>query len=239
MGRRYFLIIKIIISILLLIFLASCSATNQDSYELEEQTSEKGEENVSEVDDWSLEQIKMKILDMDEIYEVKPSPDKKMVAFIKGKTNECTACMFLWEEGKRKPIKTEGVQDRICELFWSPDSKFIFMDIGTSAVRVGEIFSVEDMKVVMYGYVGNSQWSHSNWIAVGTINDIKPAVDIESDGSIDITILMSIQEKESNSKGTSDTFYLPLEWKRDGTLLYSKESFLDSGETEILEYNLE
>jgi len=196
---------------------------------------------VSKVDDWSLEQIEREILNMDEIYEVKPSPDKKMIAFIKGETDECTACMFLWEEGERKPLKTEGIQDRICELFWSPDSRFIFMDIGTSAIRLGEVFSVEDMEVVLStGYVGNSQWSpDSNWIAVGTINDIKPIIDVESDGSIDLTIFnVNTGEKKVIVKGTSENFYLPLEWKKDGTLLYVKENFLDSDESEILEYNL-
>lgn len=241
MKRRYSLLMKIIICILILILSVSCSANNHSSYETTEQPNNNDEKhNISDTNnEWSLEAIENMILNMDEVYEVKPSPDKKMIAYIKGDPDEWSARMFLWKEGESGPIETEGVEDRICELFWSPDSEYIFMDIGTSAMRHGIIFSIKDMKsTYSIGYIGSCQWSpDSTWVAIGTVNDVKPCIDVESEGSIDLTLLnVKTGDKKVIAEGTSELFYLPEEWRSDGTLIYRKGSFSAPNKEEVLEY---
>ena len=206
----------------------SCTCKNQSSNKTTKQSNNYEDKEISDTNkDWSLETIENIVLNSEEIYEIKPSPNKKMIAYIKGDPDKCSGHMFIWKVGESKPIETEDIEDRICELFWSPNSEYIFMDIGTSVVRHGIIFSVKDMcQAYSIGYVGNSQWSpDSTWVALGTVNDVKPVVDVEPEGSIDLTLInVKTGDTKVIAKGTSELYYLPEEWRSDGTLVYIKHT---------------
>lgn len=174
-----------------------------------------------------------------DVYEVKWSYDNMFVAFVKGDPDFMEGQLFLWKVGEKKPIIVESLNDRICEIIWSPDSKYAFVDIGTSALRAGYIVEAKECKIgKSFTYTGNSQWSpDSKWVAIGMESTIQPITPTELNGVVDLVIYnVKTGEKKIIAKATSEYDYTPRSWDEDGILHYEKYYYTDRDISEKLTF---
>ena len=184
--------------------------------------------NAQHKSDSKIEEIKSKL--NKDTYGIAVSFDNNYVAYVQGDTQLLEGQLFLWKVEDNSPKLIDGVKDRICKLYWSPDSQYIFVDIGTSAQRAGIIVSTKDNKA-LYGiaYTGGPIWSpDSKYVAVGMVSKIQPITPTELDGVQDM-VLFNIQTREKKiiAQATSEYDFIPREWDKDGTLHYDKHYYVD------------
>ncbi|SHH20477.1 hypothetical protein SAMN02745135_00046 [Caloranaerobacter azorensis DSM 13643] len=238
----------IFIVMLLFLFMSGCAKENQvinkKSEPNEQDTSiaikNNTKDEILEVLNSTRENIEAKLKERKDIYAVTWSYDGRQVAFVLGDTEGWYGQMYIWTVGKKKPVSIGEDEDRICEFIWSPNSKYVFVDTGTSCERWGFIVSTDNFKIIDgITYTGVPLWSYdSKWIALGTISDIQPITPIELSGTVDLTIYnVETREKRIIAKGTSDFKYTPRRWDKDGILIYEKIYFLNQKENEQLTYH--
>jgi outer membrane murein-binding lipoprotein Lpp len=189
----------------------------------------------------NADEIKAALKNMKDAYAIEWSNDGTAVAFARGDKETVNGQMFLWKLGDREPVSIGDKDLEICNFYWSPDSRHVIADIGTSVVRYGIIASSEEASEVLeIEYIGPPLWSpDSKWIAVGTLSDIEPAVFIELERTVDLTLFnIETQEKKIIEKGTADYYYSQDSWSKDGKLNYSKCYFSEKG-SEHLVYKYE
>ncbi len=239
----------IFVVMLLFLFIAGCAKENQvinkknepsgqDTSTIDRKNST--EEEVLEILNSTRENIEIKLTERNDIYAVTWSYDGQQVAFVRGDTESWYGQMYIWTVGEKKPVSIGEKENRICEFIWAPNSKYVFVDTGTSCERWGFIVSIEDFKIIDgITYVGMPRWSYdSKLIALGTISDIQPVTPTELSGTVDLTIYnVETREKRIIAKATSDFWYTPRQWDKNGILTYEKIYFLNHEEKEQLTYH--
>ncbi|WP_427339836.1 TolB family protein [Caloranaerobacter sp. DY30410] len=239
----------ICVLILVFLFMAGCAKENQvinkKNEPNEQDTSiaikNNTKDEILEVLNSTRENIEAKLKEREDVYAVTWSYDGQQVAFVRGDTEGWYGQMYIWTVGKKKPVSIGEEEDRICEFIWSPNSKYVFVDTGTSCERWGFIVSTDNFKIIDgITYTGVPLWSYdSKWIALGTISDIQPPAALtELSGTVDLTIYnVETREKRIIAKGTSDFKYTPRQWNKDGILTYEKIYFNDPEKSEQLTYH--
>jgi len=216
-SRRVITFSLVLVSIILLSGLVACSSGGTGTEEtVQDQVDSTGN---------TLSDIKTK-LNKANIYGATVSPDNGFVAYIQGNSELWEGQLYLWQVGSSEPKLIPRVNDRICKLLWSPNSSYLFVDIGTSVQREGIIVSArEDKSIGDFGYTGGPCWSpDSKWVAVGMVNSsIQPVTPTELNGVQDL-VLYNIQTKEKKVivKATSEYDFVPREWLANGNLEYDK-----------------
>lgn len=183
------------------------------------------QEEPLEITESNKESINALLSKRRDVYEVKWAYDGKFVAFVKGNTQMMEGQLFLWKVGDKKPIIIEDQNDRICEIIWSPDSNYAFIDIGTSSLRAGCIVAAKECRTVKcFTYTGGSYWSpDSKWIAIGVESTIEPITPTELNGVTDLAILnIKTYEKKIIAKAAREYYFIPRSWDKDGILHYEK-----------------
>lgn len=176
-----------------------------------------------------IEEIKSKLKKTD-IYAVTVSYDNNYVAYVQGDKQLMEGQLFLWKVGDNNPKIVDGVNDRICELYWSPNSQYLFVDIGTSAQRAGIIVSASENKELYgIGYIGGPLWSlDSKYVAIGMVSKIQPVTPTELDGVRDLVLYdICTQQKKIIAHATSEYDFIPRQWDKDGTLHYDKHYYIE------------
>ncbi|MGD9677628.1 MAG: hypothetical protein AB7V16_04550 [Vulcanibacillus sp.] len=180
-------------------------------------------------------------LKKDEIYEIRWSSDNKFVAYVLGDSLSMYGQLYIWEVGGEEPEMVGNVEDRICELILSPNNEYLLVDIGTSVQRFGVVVSnIEKKKIGEINYIGNAFWTNdSNYLIVGVVSDIKPSIEIELEGTVDIASY-NIKTGEINfiEKGTAEYNFYPVEVREDGTVVYKKSYFDNQIDEETFEYKI-
>jgi len=183
---------------------------------------------VPQVQNSTVESISKELSQRKDVYIVTWSPDTTAVAFVQGDPQVLEGHAYLWKVGEQQPRTFDLARDRICEFVWSPNSQYIFIDIGTSSQREGIIVSTKELKTIgSIGYTHDPLWSpDSKWVALGVVRKVEPQIPWELGGTIDLA-LYNVASKELKvvAQGTSDFYYLPKKWESDGTLRYEKRSF--------------
>lgn len=165
------------------------------------------------------------------------APDKSSVAYSVGDMGWDDQ-LYLWNTGELEPVEIEGAIDMLCEFHWSPNSEYVLADAGSSIVRQGYIINTKDCNFIdTISYIGTVYWSpDSKWIALGEESNIKPEVDIELGGTVDLLIYNILtKEKKYIAKGTAEYQYFPDKWDEDG-LSYVKAYFTDPDNQELMIY---
>lgn len=148
--------------------------------------------------------------------------------------------IYIWKAGDAEAEKVEGIKGQIGDLIWSPDSRYVIADTGTSIVREGYIIDLNTRKIeYQLVYAGRPFWSpDSKSIAIAQLNDAKPNAEIELDRSLDIVILdIATKGKNKIAGGTEEYCFWVRGWKADGTLNYEKNYFNNPELTEKLIYS--
>ncbi len=168
-------------------------------------------------------------------YCVTVSPDQTSVSYVKGDANFMYGQLYIWKVGEKSPIKISGVEDRICEITYSPNSHYILVDSGTSALRDATVVSVsKSQRIAQFEYVGSALFSpNGSVIAYGSVSKIKPKVATEINGVVDIS-LFDIAKNSSSLlvKANSSQSFEPVSWK--GSTLTYKQYDLIKGSSQNL-----
>lgn len=192
----------------------------QSSIPVQTEEKEDKDESLPDGSQWS---IKAYLKELPNVFSETWSPDNKKVAYMVFDQFKETGKIFIWQVGEKEPKIVQSIEDRINELYWSPDSQYIIADMGTSALRLGEIVdAVKCTKVDSINYVGKPVWSpDGKWVALGKVRSIEPPIEWELDGTVDL-VMYNIASKEIKviKKGNHDKYYRPLNWQEDRVLEY-------------------
>jgi len=134
------------------------------------------------------------------------------------------AFMYIWKVGMSEPYEVDAPKDRYCNFFWSPDDKYIVADTGTSVIRKGYIISVKSLENIdQIEYVFNVLWSaDSNSIILGKRREMKTRVATELEGTVDIVNYDFINKEEKIiAEGSHNSYCVPVEWREDGSIIYT------------------
>jgi len=171
-------------------------------------------------------------------YAVTVSPSQKSVAYVVGDSQFMYGQLYIWKVGEKAPVKILGVEDRICGLTFSPNSKYLLVDSGTSALRTERIISVEkNRNILSFSAVGTAMFSpNSNLVAYGSVSNIKPKMDTEVEGVVNLSLYnLNTLSSKILVKATVESSYEPSKW--DGENLYYIWYNLLNGKSEILMIN--
>jgi len=221
---------KRLLIFLLIIGLLTVGCTGKEKEEPSEKPSsipapsEEKEVKGEALSDGSQWAIKAYLKELPNVFSENWSPNNKKVAYIVFDQFKETGKIFIWQVGEKEPKVVQNIEDRIEELYWSPNSQYIIADIGTSALRLGEFVDVEEhIRVDSINYVGKPVWSpDSKWVALGSVRSIEPPIEWELDGTIDL-VRYNIETKETKviKEGNQGEYYRPLAWEEDGVLEYA------------------
>lgn len=179
--------------------------------------------------DSKIQEIKTS-LNRADTYGMNVSPDNEYVAYVQGDSKILEGQLYVWKAGESSSKLINGVNDRICQLIWSPNSQYLFVDIGTSAQREGIIVNAKESKSIgEIGYSGGPCWSpDSEWITIGMVSKIEPITPTELNGVRDLVIYnINTKEIKTIEKGTSEYDFVPSKWDNDGNLHYEKYYYND------------
>lgn len=116
--------------IVLLLSITGCSPGTNDTKETDKSQRDSTANTLSD--------IKAK-LDKADTYGLAVSPDNGHVAYIQGNSELLEGRLYLWQVGSSDPTPIQEVNDRICELLWSPNSQYLFMGLPLYAVASSSV----------------------------------------------------------------------------------------------------
>ena len=207
--------------IVCIILIACSSNSSLEQVGLPAEEKEANSEISSDSSPWSINAY---LKELPNVILQKWSPDNKKVAYTVFEQSRENTRIYIWHVGEKEPKLVQGVEGKIDDLYWSPDSRYIVADIGTSALRLGEIVDVERrIKVDSIKYAGKPAWApDSKWLALGKVRSIIPPIEWELEGTIDL-IIYNIETKETKviKEGNQNEYYKPLTWGIDGVLDYA------------------
>ncbi|MFA6807987.1 MAG: hypothetical protein WCR27_03230 [Eubacteriales bacterium] len=168
------------------------------------------------------------------IAEVTWSEDKTCVFFTKDIGNYVRQ-LYQWKAGETNENQVKGVSGNLYDITQSDDGKYITVNEGTGTIYTTIIISVEDLLLVEeIVNVGGPVWSpDSDKLAFAVLNDKKPSIDMEWDGTSDLLIYnIKSKGKEIVLVADNDFNYNPISWDENG-LKYEK-NYLDGRKSEEL-----
>lgn len=117
---------------------------------------------------------------------------------------------------------------------WSFDDKYLIVEEGTANLHTAHLLAASSLKENAAMKVTAAIWAPSGeYLAVSRVNQLKPTVDMELDGTTDIFLIHADTLAEKLLlKADSDTLYTPEKW--DGINLYVRKSSLKSGKSETV-----
>ncbi|KEQ22645.1 hypothetical protein [Paenibacillus tyrfis] len=157
--------------------------------------------------------------------DITPSPDRQFVFFTKEK-NETN---FIWNIDEAQPKEIIGIASRVGYAIWSPNSKWLMVDSGTSPIRTGQLVDPASGKIILeVSYLGAGQISfspdNSRLLYARGSEDLPSIKDRHVDGGrISVIVLDLGTGKEKIVKQGTETFdYDFPEWKDDHQISYTK-----------------
>lgn len=172
---------------------------------------------------------------------MKWSPDGKTLIYATGDNPE-NRCVYLWSVGEAEPHKANIETGWGTAFGWSPNSEYVLVEGGTSAIRsitiidkTGEPAHKEEDKIVSFQTSGFAHpnieleqfWSSdSAEIVIAQYNDAITALpDVEVSGVFDIMVY-NVKEKATKTllKSTASEYYTIDKWLDNNTIRCNKYS---------------
>jgi len=153
------------------------------------------------------------------------SPNGRLLAYVYREEGDKEWQAQLYDPRYQTDRPIEAVSDEmLASVEWSPNSRYLVLDTGTSIARELYIIDVSTGHIVdelvAYGYA----WSpDSNRLVFGLLMpQVTPIVDIEVNGSLSLAV-MEVgrgQPPQVVVTGTAQMLYFPRAWLPDGRVLY-------------------
>ncbi|MCM3270947.1 TolB family protein [Paenibacillus elgii] len=157
--------------------------------------------------------------------DITPSPDRQFVFFTKEK-NETN---FIWNIDEAQPKEIREIASRVGYAIWSPNSKWLMVDSGTSPIRTGQLVDPASGQIILeVSYLGAGKISfspdNSRLLYARGSEDLPSIKDRHVDGGrISIIVLDLGTGKEKIVKqGTETVDYVFPEWRDDHQISYTK-----------------
>lgn len=183
------------------------------------------------------EEMQAALLSDENIDDITWSDDKSFVLFTKD-VGDYERHFFIWRTDEEEAAEIGGIAGNLYGITLSPDNRYATVNEGTSVVRGTFLLTSDDMQVTgRFTNTGGPVWSpDSKKIAFAVVNDKKPAVDIETDGTCDIMIYsVETGTKETVMEADSDFLLDPLSWDDRG--LAVRKNYLDGRDAETVIYH--
>ncbi len=198
------------------------------------------EPQEAEADDaqgkYSLEYIQESLKADKNAADISWSKNKSRVAFFKN-TEDYEVQMYLWNVGEERENKVAGASGNLYDLKWSPDSRFVTVNEGTSTVYETLIIDPDNLTIAdKIVNAGGPVWSpDSARLALAVLNNKKPMVAVEWDGTCDLVIYdLKTKSADVILAAENDFYYSPKSWDKGG-LRYEK-CYFDDRKPEVLIY---
>lgn len=232
-SKKFLAILCLLIGV---VVLAAGCAKEETKEVAKEGTKEVTEVTKDSKAEYTKEDIKIALEKDKSIADITWSEDNTYVFFTK-EVGDFERKLYMWRVGENTSKQIEGVSGNLYEISKSTDGRYITVNEGTSTIYSTIIISVDGLKVMdQVVNTGGPIWSpDSDKIAFSVLNNKKPSVDIEWDGTCDLMIYdINTKEKTVVIKAENDFYYTPKSWDEKG-LKYEKFYF-DGRETEELTY---
>ena len=117
---------------------------------------------------------------------------------------------------------------------WSFDDKYLIVEEGTAIRHTTHLLIASTLREKAALGVTAAIWASSgDYLAISKVNNLRPTVEMELDGTTDIFLVNADTLGEKLFlKANADTLYTPEKW--DGTNLYVRKSSLISNKSETV-----
>ncbi|SEB51005.1 hypothetical protein [Paenibacillus sp. GP183] len=172
------------------------------------------------------------------------SPNHKMVAFLKGNPNDQSGDAYIWKVNEDRPFQIINGGIQIKEFNWSPDSKFMLADSGTSPLRFGQLISTITMRTVLsFNFMGKAIFSSdSKNLAIGFQSGLKiPNSPVDPDDTFNLSVFHLDTLKLEHLLLTENARYsfLPQHWVDNNNIAYTRIDNIHGFKREEGHYKLE
>lgn len=175
----------------------------------------------------SMESINEMLQNDNTISDITWSYNKSAVAYLKTIEGDKKG-IFMRTLGDADEVDFKLSDEHFYDITWSPDDKYITVNKGTSNLYETLILSYESWELLdSITNGGDPVWSpDSSKIAFAILNDKKPEIPIELEGTFNI-VLYDIETKQLEPllEADNDFSYLPNSWDEGG--LYYTKLYLD------------
>ncbi len=183
-----------------------------------------------------MNKIEQKLYSSDDSNNAKWSPNYQYVAYYLGNSDGGEA--YLWKVGDNTPTKINKTERDRYFFKWSPDSRYLVLDTGTSRHRGGQIYNVSTRKISdSFGYIHKVYFSeNSSWIAYSNSSEFrsKEKAGYEDDQTEEIWLMDLNNFEERFLIRTDDhTDYSPAKWTNDSELIYLKRDYRTGTKEEL------
>ncbi len=113
---------------------------------------------------FSLDDIIDELKNQKNVSLYRKSPNNEYIAYMVGKSSPDSfepSSLYIWKVDTKEPILTDILDETdVCDLWWSPNSRYLFIDTGTFVSRSGYLLDVKEMKTIdSIGYIGEVYYS--------------------------------------------------------------------------------
>jgi len=125
---------------------------------------------------YSLDEIERILYEDHTVFDIVESPNRRALAYMVSPTDSAYDDMTLhiWNVEEEKPRASQaGPESTVGEVFWSPNSDYVFVDVGTYVTRGGGLYSAKTLEVVeSFGYLHRVYFSpDGKHIVYSTVSD--------------------------------------------------------------------
>ncbi|OCT12035.1 hypothetical protein A8709_29725 [Paenibacillus pectinilyticus] len=187
--------------------------------------------NQRTLSQYSLDKIEGVLKDDKNVFDVIESPNKKAVAYMVSKTGTDydPMTLYIWNVGGSRPRAATGeALPTVGDVFWSPNSDYVFVDVGTYVTRSGSLYSAKTLEVVQtFGYLEHVYFSpngkyivYSDGMYDSPIQTIKSEY-VDPPEPFDLVLYnMETHQNTVLFKGTKTQDYIAIGWLNDNTISY-------------------
>lgn len=154
------------------------------------------------------------------------------IAVIRKKEVQMSFSVTDTKTGKETAVPT--VSGNLYNPRWSFDDHYLIVEEGTANLHSTHLLTASTLREKAVFQDTAAIWAPSGeFLAVSRVNQLKPTVDMELDGTTDIfRINADTMAEKLLLKADSNTLYTPEKW--DGINLYVRKSSLESGKSETV-----
>ncbi len=163
------------------------------------------------------------------------SPDNRVLGYIWEPAKSAPREVVLYNLSTQDSLAvTAGITDvrfweTLSRLSWSPDSRYLILDSGTSIERDLAIVEVETDRLANRQIAAGYAWSpEGGRLALGQVHPLPVPISPESGDSYDLAVLEIGQaEPQVVLAGTALIRYRPSKWLPDGRILYDQLNWIE------------
>jgi Tol biopolymer transport system component len=164
------------------------------------------------------------------------SPDGQMLAYVYQEKGSKERRAHLYDTSNEMDHPIEAVSDpRLSLINWSPDGRYLILDVGCCLKRELHIVRLADEQIVANLSALNYAWSpDGDRLVIGLREPLETPIPVEPGDSVSLGIVEIEQGKPQRHivlTGTNQILYFPLGWLSDGRVLYDRLDWNESTQT--------